>query len=173
MITLLSCRALAGFIGSAVFALYGGSLADMFSPDERGSLVALFTVVLQGAPTIGPVPSSLLGTIVHWRWLMGCIAVWAAIITVVVICLPETEANAIRRRITHQQGLGFPKDRNPAQSLDIWGKALSTPISKSISIRLVYFDADFAQQCFAVSQLSPGPHSITHLSMASCFSFSR
>ncbi|KAF8548931.1 MFS general substrate transporter [Imleria badia] len=129
MITLLSCRALAGFIGSAVFALYGGSLADMFSPDERGSLVALFTVVLQGAPTIGPVPSSLLGTIVHWRWLMGCIAVWAAIITAVVICLPETEANAIRRRITHQQGLGFPKDRNPAQSLDIWGKALSTPIT--------------------------------------------
>ena len=46
MVTLLTCRALAGFIGSAVFALYGGSLTDMFSPDERGPLVALFTVVL-------------------------------------------------------------------------------------------------------------------------------
>ena len=137
MVTLLGCRALAGFIWSAVFALYGGSLADMFSPDERDPLVALFTVVLQGAPTIGPVPSSLLGTIVHWRWLMGCIAAWAAIITAVAICLPETEINAIGRRISREQGLGVPKGRSPAQPSGILGKALSTPISKSISIRLV------------------------------------
>ncbi|KAF8443884.1 major facilitator superfamily domain-containing protein, partial [Boletus edulis BED1] len=127
MISLLSCRALAGLIGSAVFALYGGTLADMFSPDERGPLVALFTVVLQGAPTIGPVPSSLLGNIVHWRWLMGGIAAWAAIITIVVICLPETEVNAIRRRIAQEQGLGLPI--SPAQPSGILGKALSTPIT--------------------------------------------
>lgn len=137
MVTLLSCRALAGFIGSAVFALYGGSLADMFNPDERGSLVALFTVVLQGAPTIGPVPSSLLGTIVHWRWLMGCIAAWAAIITAVVICLPETEVNAIRRRIAKEQGSGVPKGCSLTQSSGIWKNALSTPVSKSIPLLLV------------------------------------
>lgn len=132
MSTLLGCRALAGFFGSAVFALYGGSLADMFNPDERGSLVALFTVVLQGAPTIGPVPSSLLGTFVHWRWLMGFIAAWAAIITIVVICLPETEVNAIRRRIAKEQGSGIPKGPAPRQPSGVWRKALLTPISKFI-----------------------------------------
>lgn len=137
MVTLLSCRALAGFVGSAVFALYGGSVADMFNPDERGSLIALFTVVLQGAPTIGPVPSSLLGTIVHWRWLMGCIAAWAAIITAVVICLPETEVNAIRRRIAKEQGSVVSKGPSPPQPSGVWRNALLTPISKSVFIRLV------------------------------------
>lgn len=136
MPTLLSCRTLAGLSGSAVTAIYGGSLADMFNPDERGSLVALFTVVLQGAPTIGPLPSSLLGAVVPWRWLMGCIAAWAAIITAVVICLPETEANAIRRRIAKEQGPGVLKGCSPAQPSGIWTDALWTPISKSISLRL-------------------------------------
>lgn len=134
MVALLGCRALSGLIGSAIFALYGGSLADMFNPDERGSLVALFTIVLQGAPTIGPVPSSLLGTIVHWRWLMACIAAWVAIITAMVICLPETEVNAIRRRIAKEQGSGVSKDCIPAQPSGLWRGALLTPISKSISV---------------------------------------
>ncbi|KAF9223190.1 MFS general substrate transporter [Gyrodon lividus] len=130
IVSLLGCRALAGLIGSAVFSLYGGSLSDMFNPDERGPLVALFTIVLQGAPTIGPVPSSLLGTIVHWRWLMAFIAAWAAIITAVVICLPETEATAIRRRLAKEQGEVTPKLSIPTQQTeDLWSKALLTPIT--------------------------------------------
>ena len=133
MFILLCCRALAGLIGSAAFALYGGSLADMFHPDERGSLIALFTVVLQGAPTIGPVPSSLLGNIVHWRWLMGLIAAWAAMITAVVICLPETEVNAIRRRISKEHGFGAPKGVGSPQLSGVW-RPLSAPISKFMSV---------------------------------------
>ena len=130
MVTLLSCRTLTGLFGSAIFALYGGSLADMFNPAERATLVALFTVVLQGAPTFGPVPSSILGTIIHWRWLMGWIAAWAAIITSVVICLPETEVNTIRRRITKEQGSDVLKGPSLPQPSDVWRKALLIPISK-------------------------------------------
>ncbi|KIJ12742.1 hypothetical protein PAXINDRAFT_171048 [Paxillus involutus ATCC 200175] len=129
IVSLLGCRALAGLIGSAVFSLYGGSLSDMFTPDERGPFVALFTIVLQGAPTIGPVPSSLLGTIVHWRWLMGFIATWAAVVTAVVICLPETEATAIRRRLAKDQGEVMAKVPTPAQQTgSVWSKTLLTPI---------------------------------------------
>ncbi|KAF9239988.1 major facilitator superfamily domain-containing protein, partial [Melanogaster broomeanus] len=127
---LVDVSALAGLIGSAVFSLYGGSLSDMFSPDERGPFVALFTIVLQGAPTIGPVPSSLLGTTVHWRCIMGFITAWAAIITAVVICLPETEPTAIRRRLAKQQGEVSPEPSTPAQDAgSVWSKALLTPIT--------------------------------------------
>jgi MFS family permease len=103
----------------------------MFTPDERGPFVALFTIVLQGAPTIGPVPSSLLGATVHWRWLMGFIATWAAVITAVVICLPETEATAIRRRLAKDQGEVMAKVSTPAQQTwNVWSKALLTPIGE-------------------------------------------
>lgn len=105
--------------------------------------MALFTVVFQGAPRIEPVPSSLPSTIIRWRWLMGCIAVWAAIIIVLVICLLETEANAIRKKIAHEEGLGFLKCRNPSQLLEVWAKVLSTLTSESTSIRLTFSDADF------------------------------
>ncbi|KAF8836475.1 MFS general substrate transporter [Paxillus ammoniavirescens] len=129
IVSLLCCRALAGLIGSAVFSLYGGSLSDMFTPDERGPFVALFTIVLQGAPTIGPVPSSLLSATVHWRWLMGFIAAWAAVITVLVICLPETEATAIQKRLAKDQREVMPRVSARAQETwGVWSKALLTPM---------------------------------------------
>ncbi|KIJ12743.1 hypothetical protein PAXINDRAFT_101102 [Paxillus involutus ATCC 200175] len=129
IVSLLCCRALAGLIGSAVFSLYGGSLSDMFTPDERGPFVALFTIVLQGAPTIGPVPSSLLSATVHWRWLMGFIAAWGAIIMVLVICLPETEATAIQKRLAKDQREAMPGGSTPAQETwGVWSKALLTPM---------------------------------------------
>ncbi|KIJ62211.1 hypothetical protein HYDPIDRAFT_94919, partial [Hydnomerulius pinastri MD-312] len=131
IVSLLSCRALAGLIGSAVFSLYGGSLADMFAPDERGPLIALFTVVLQGAPTIGPVPASFLGTFVHWRWLMGFITVWGAMITAVVMFLPETEATAIRRRLDkeHAEVVTSKVSGATQERPNVWSKALMTPIT--------------------------------------------
>ncbi|KAG6373032.1 major facilitator superfamily domain-containing protein [Boletus reticuloceps] len=114
-------------IGSAVFTLYGGTLADMFSPDERGPLVALFTVVLQGAPTIGPVPSSLLGNIVHWRWLMGGIAAWAAIITVFL----KRKSMQYGEELPGNKVWVYPLDVIPLNRWASWGKRF-LPLSTTL-----------------------------------------
>ncbi|KAG8221542.1 major facilitator superfamily domain-containing protein [Butyriboletus roseoflavus] len=124
--TLLVSRALAGLVGSGVFSLYGGSLSDMFNPRERAPLVALFTVMLQGAPTFGPVPASLLGPFVPWRWLMGFITFWAAIIAGLLALLPETEPSVMQRRVAKQQGI--PVSPTPDIS-NIWREVLFTPIT--------------------------------------------
>lgn len=99
----------------------------MFNPRERAPLVALFTVMLQGAPTFGPVPASVLGMFVPWRWLMGFITFWAAIIAGLLALLPETEPSAIQRRIAEQQGISVSP--TPVTS-NIWKEVLFTPISE-------------------------------------------
>ncbi|KAH0828646.1 hypothetical protein J3R83DRAFT_3008 [Lanmaoa asiatica] len=101
----------------------------MFDPRERAPLVALFTIVLQGAPTFGPVPASLLGALVPWRWLMGFIAFWAAVITGFVALLPETEPSAIQKRIAKQHGISVIPTRDTSS---FWKEALFAPISEHV-----------------------------------------
>ena len=130
--TLLVCRGLAGLLGSPVFAIYGGSLADLFSPEERGPMVALFTLVLQGAPTIGPVPSSFLGSFLHWRWLFGFLTTWGGLLAALMAFIPETEPTAISRKLAKSQDFlqdtKFPVTEK-SKSAD-WSKVLLTPVSE-------------------------------------------
>ncbi|KIJ10252.1 hypothetical protein PAXINDRAFT_16754 [Paxillus involutus ATCC 200175] len=101
-----------------------GSLLDMFTLDARST--RLFTIMLQGAPTIGPVPSSLL------------------VITAVVICLPETEATVIWRRLAKDQGDIMPKISTPAeQTKNVWSKALLTPIVMFCCKPIVFWTAAY------------------------------
>jgi len=106
----------------------------MFTPDERGPLVALFTLVLQGAPTLGPLPGSFLGQYTSWRWIMGLSAIWASAITIPVLFLPETEIGAIRKRQKYKELQkkwwdGLPGE-NQISTRNLWGNALLTPLGE-------------------------------------------
>ncbi|KAI6121232.1 major facilitator superfamily domain-containing protein [Pisolithus sp. B1] len=126
--TLLICRGLMGLLGSPIFSIYGGSVADLFTPEERGPVVALFTLVLQGAPTVGPVPSSLLGPIFPWRWLFGFITMWGGVLAAATILfVPETEPKKIRRKIVESEGIVL--DIKEVKSSKVWSRALLTPIT--------------------------------------------
>ncbi|KAI6032659.1 major facilitator superfamily domain-containing protein [Pisolithus orientalis] len=128
--TLLICRGFMGLLGSPVFSIYGGSVADLFTPEERGPVVALFTLVLQGAPTIGPVPSSSLGPIFPWRWLFGFITIWGGVLAAVTILfVPETEPTTIRRKIAESKGVVPDIGEIQFSKAKIWRRALLTPIT--------------------------------------------
>lgn len=133
------CRALGGILGAAVFSNFGGSLSDLFTPDERGPLVAVFALVLQGAPTIGPVPGSFMGQYVNWRWIMGLSAIWGVVMTGFVLFLPETEAGKIGRTLAKEEKRGLELESSSRVVVfekrgilqkEIWGKALLTPLGE-------------------------------------------
>ncbi|KAI6000846.1 major facilitator superfamily domain-containing protein [Pisolithus albus] len=126
--TLLICRGLMGLLGSPIFAIYGGSVADLFTPEERGPVVALFTLVLQGAPTIGPVPSSFLGPIFPWRSLFGFVTIWGGVLAAAtMLFVPETEPKKIRRKIAESEGIAV--DIKEVKSSKVWSRALLAPIT--------------------------------------------
>ncbi|KAI6005602.1 major facilitator superfamily domain-containing protein [Pisolithus albus] len=126
--TLLICRGLMGLFGSPVFSIHGGSTADLFTPAERGPVVALSTLVLQGAPTIGPVPSSFLGPVLPWRWLLGSITIWGGVLAIATILfVPETEPKAIQRKVAKSEGIvAGAQDVN---FFKVWSNALLRPIT--------------------------------------------
>jgi len=140
---LLLCRFLAALFGSSVFSNFGGSLSDLFTPDERGPLVALFTLVLQGAPTLGPLPGSFLGRYTSWRWIMALSAIWAGTITILVLFLPETEIGAIKTRQRRKDLQKRWWDSLPAEDCastrNLWGNALLTPLGE-LSLLLIHLE---------------------------------
>ncbi|KAL4065211.1 major facilitator superfamily domain-containing protein [Scleroderma yunnanense] len=129
--TMLLCRGFAGLLGSPVFVVYGGSLADLFSPHEYGPILALFTLVLQGAPTIGPVPSSFLGSFLHWRWLLGLLALWGGLLAALMFFVPETEPTAIARKLAMSQDYIRYTRASLADTPkpNLWSEVLLTPFT--------------------------------------------
>ncbi|KAG6331827.1 hypothetical protein ID866_7264 [Astraeus odoratus] len=136
---LLICRGLAGLFASPPFAIYGGSMADMFSPDERGPVMALFTLALQGAPTIGPVPSSFLGSFLPWRWPLALVAIWGALIGSLMFLVPETEPVAIERKLSKSRGVVH--DKEVMDQSNMWSKALLRPMIMLCKERIILWTA--------------------------------
>lgn len=144
MTSLLLTRFLGSLLSSAVFSNFGGSLSDMFTPDERGPLIAMFSFVLQGCPTIGPLPGNIMGEHLNWRWVLGFSCIWAAAVTIPVLLLPETEHGKIERvpaEETQAKKIRKPtKAANKAESTkDLWGKALLTPLGEVYVLCLVLY----------------------------------
>lgn len=80
-------RLLSGMGGSAGPSLGGSSIADMFTPKERGRAQAIYSL----GPTCGPVIGGLMsGFIIYhtgsWRWLMWVMAIASGCIAFLAIC---------------------------------------------------------------------------------------
>jgi multidrug resistance protein len=67
--TLLVTRALAGIAFSAPMTLVGGTLADMWRPEERGVPMAAFSAAPFIGPAVGPLVGGFLSDALGWRWL--------------------------------------------------------------------------------------------------------
>lgn len=67
--TLLVTRAIAGIAFSAPMTLVGGTLADLWSTEERGVPMAAFSAAPFIGPAIGPLVGGFLSDALGWRWL--------------------------------------------------------------------------------------------------------
>jgi multidrug resistance protein len=67
--TLLVCRLIDGISFSAPMTLVGGTLADLWRPEERGVPMAAFSAAPFIGPAIGPLIGGFLSDAAGWRWL--------------------------------------------------------------------------------------------------------
>ena len=75
---LIGFRFLAGCAGSAVLTMGGGTVADMFRQEERGSAIALFSAGPLLGPVVGPVAGGFLSQAKGWRWVFWVIAMFVS-----------------------------------------------------------------------------------------------
>ncbi|CAE6432145.1 unnamed protein product [Rhizoctonia solani] len=102
--TLLIMRLLGGCFGSSVFSVPGGSLADMFTREERGPLALM---VLAVSPLLGPVCGPIVGGFiaqsdVSWRWNFWVMLIFSGVVLVLyTVFVPETcHSVLLKRRVT-------------------------------------------------------------------------
>ncbi|KAG0689526.1 Synaptic vesicle transporter SVOP [Pichia californica] len=89
--TLLVCRLIDGLAFSAPMCLIGGNLADMFTGDERGLAMSIFSAAPFIGPVIGPLIGGYIGDNAGWRWLYWVQLIFSGCVYVaVIILIPET-----------------------------------------------------------------------------------
>lgn len=95
---LLSCRFLCGFFAAAPLTLAGGAISDVWDTDERGFAIALFAAAPYGGPVLGPIVGGFIGQTVGWRWIYWVNMIFAGVVTLSLVTIPETYAPAILKR---------------------------------------------------------------------------
>lgn len=69
LVQIVAFRLLQGFFGAALVPLSQSILIDIYSPEERGSAMALFGVSVMVGPVLGPVIGGWLTDHYSWRWV--------------------------------------------------------------------------------------------------------
>lgn len=95
----LAFRFLGGLGGSAPLALGPGVLADLFSADERGMSVGIYTLLPILGPAIGPICGGFITEYSTWRWgFWGSSILDVPIIALGLLFMEETYAPVLLQR---------------------------------------------------------------------------
>ena len=96
---LLVCRFLCGVFASSGLSLAGGTIADIWSKEERGMAIAYFAAAPYCGPTIGPIVCGWInvgtGRLDLFFWVN---LAFAGFMTLLVCSIPETYAPVILKR---------------------------------------------------------------------------
>ena len=94
--TLLVTRAIDGIAFSAPMVLVGGTLADIWTTEERGVPMAMFSAAPFVGPTVGPLVGGFLSDAKGWRWLYWIQLIMSGASWILItFTLPETYAPAL------------------------------------------------------------------------------
>ncbi|KAE9411519.1 MFS polyamine transporter [Gymnopus androsaceus JB14] len=96
--TLVVARQIAGLAASAPMCNVGGSIADIWSVEERGVPMAIFSVTIFMGPCIGPLLGGWIGERAGWRWIYWVLFIFAGCCFLLTLFLPETLAPVILRK---------------------------------------------------------------------------
>src|SRR6476469_1206623 len=95
---IVAFRLLQGFFGSALVPIGQSILLDIYTPEERGSAMALFGVSVMVGPVLGPVIGGWLTDHYSWRWVFYInVPIGALALAGISIFMNETKIAAAGR----------------------------------------------------------------------------
>ena len=100
--TLLAARMIAGLAASVPMTNMGGSLSDMWSTEEKGNPMTIFSSVIYLGPSIGPVIGGAISSGTNelhgWRYIYWTLFGFIGVVWIITLFHPETLASAILKR---------------------------------------------------------------------------
>lgn len=80
---LIASRFLAGFGASAIFALSGGVLGDIWTPEDRGRSLGVYWLLPLLAPAVGPIIGGFIDQYTTWRWMFWSTSIFQGFMSLV------------------------------------------------------------------------------------------
>ena len=98
LLQIVAFRLLQGFFGAALVPIGQSILLDIYTPEERGSAMALFGVSVMVGPVLGPVIGGYLTDQFSWRWVFYInVPIGALALAGISIFMKETKISAAAR----------------------------------------------------------------------------
>ena len=98
LLEIVAFRLLQGFFGAALVPIGQSILLDIYTPEERGSAMALFGVSVMVGPVLGPVIGGWLTDHYSWRWVFYInVPIGALALAGISIFMKETKISAAAR----------------------------------------------------------------------------
>ncbi|TVY33169.1 putative efflux pump [Lachnellula subtilissima] len=140
---LISARFLAGFGASAIYALAGGVLGDVWPPEQRGTSLGLYIMIPILGSACGPIIGAFIIQTTTWRWIFWSTSViQAAMVVMSLLVFKETHAPTIlKKRAKHfRKTTGNESYYTEVERLDV-GRSMSGIIRNSLTrpIRMLMF----------------------------------
>lgn len=128
-------RFLAGLGGSAPLAIGGGILGDLFTAEQRGKAMSVYSLMPLLGPAIGPVAGGWIAQCTSWRWVFWSTTIACGLIQAAgLVYLRETYAPVLlqrkKRRLAKETGndaLRTEFDRPDRTMKQVLGTALTRP----------------------------------------------
>ena len=96
---LIASRFLAGFGASAIYALAGGVLGDVWKPEERGRGLRNFNMIPTLGSAVGPIIGGFMAGRTTWRWMFWSTSIFQVVMIAVSFTTTyETYAPLILKR---------------------------------------------------------------------------
>ncbi|KAG2161614.1 MFS general substrate transporter [Aureobasidium pullulans] len=81
--TLLAVRTISGFFGAVAIANGGGTISDMFVPEERAGIFGWYLLGPLLGPTLGPLFGGIIVQRAGWRWIFWTTTIICTVNTIV------------------------------------------------------------------------------------------
>ena len=110
--TLIAVRTISGFFGSVGIANGGGTISDMFVPEERAGVFGWYLLGPLMGPTLGPLFGGLIVEHLGWRWVFWILSIVCAFNTIMgFFFLKESYAPTVlaarKKSMESQKGTKF------------------------------------------------------------------
>jgi multidrug resistance protein len=140
---IIAARLLAGLGASAIYALQGGVLGDVWEAERRGKVLGIYMFIPLLGAAVGPIVGGFITEFTTWRWMFWSTSILQAVMVCTCLMLfHETHAPTIlqKRARSLRQTTSDSRYHTEWDSLDL-GRSPSWILQRSLSrpIRMLLF----------------------------------